>query len=49
MKEANIKKIQLLCSTAAEFYPRCACNLVLSQMALKSFPKENLAEWSVFQ
>lgn len=49
MKEVNIKKIQLLCSAAAEFYPRCICNVVLSQMVLMSFPKGNLAEWNVFK
>lgn len=33
------KKIQLHHSTAARFYPRCICNLVLSQMVLMSLSK----------
>lgn len=49
MKEVNIKKIQLFCSTAAKFYPRCMCNLFLSQMALMAFPTGNLAEWHVLK
>lgn len=49
MKEVNIlKKIQLLHSTAAKFYPRCICNLVLSQMVLMSFPNGKLADWITY-
>lgn len=49
MIEVNIKKIQLLHSTAAKFYPRCICNLVLSQMVLMPLPKGKLADWKEFR